>query len=165
MHAYHIFEKCVMNAFFAFFSIFFRALPTAKNLLKVAIRRLCLVEAGPNLSKNENHRACMPSATSLANMRSTAKSRNSWCTPHKRPHWGGNFAETKQAQIFRGAPNYRTPSQNSQRCWYETDTFMNLNGKKKIHHWHQHSTWLGHWSDDCFAQSNSQSPPWLTHHW
>ena len=42
---------------------------------------------------------------------------------------------------------------------YETDTFMNLKcKKKKIHHWHQHCTWLGHWSDDCFAQSNNPNP-------
>ena len=35
---------------------------------------------------------------------------------------------------------------------------MNLNGKKKIHH----CTWLGHWSDDCFAQSNNPIPT-MTH--
>ena len=28
----------------------------------------------------------------------------------------------------------------------------------KIHHWHQHCTWLGRWSDDCFAQSNNPNP-------
>ena len=35
---------------------------------------------------------------------------------------------------------------------------MNLSCKNKIHHWHQHCTWLGHWSDDCFAQSNNPNP-------
>ena len=35
---------------------------------------------------------------------------------------------------------------------------VKIKNSRRIKHWHQHCTWLGHWSDDCFAQSNNPNP-------